>query len=175
MFGPILFNVFINDLLLSITESDICNFADENTLHICLPTIEAVITRLKLDLSIVITWFDINGLVANPSKFQILFPGSNCEISLTIGACTVVSKNQVKLLGVIIDSELTFYPHIQNICKTVQAKTKALWRVRFFLTQKQADAIFHACIMSYFNYCPLVWMFSNKTATSSPGSVAYFI
>ena len=31
--GPILFNVFINDLLLFIKETDICNFADDTTLY----------------------------------------------------------------------------------------------------------------------------------------------
>ena len=30
--GPILFNVFINELLLFIKETDICNFADDTTL-----------------------------------------------------------------------------------------------------------------------------------------------
>ena len=33
--GPILFNVFINDLLLFIKETDICNFADDATLYAC--------------------------------------------------------------------------------------------------------------------------------------------
>ena len=46
--GPILFNVYTNDLLLSVTESDICNFADDDTLHACRPTIPAVICQLKL-------------------------------------------------------------------------------------------------------------------------------
>ena len=31
--GPILINVFINDLLLFIKETDICNFADNMTLY----------------------------------------------------------------------------------------------------------------------------------------------
>ena len=30
--GPILFDIFINDLLLFIRETDICNFADDTTL-----------------------------------------------------------------------------------------------------------------------------------------------
>ena len=33
--GPILFNIFINDLLLFIKETDICNFADDTTLYAC--------------------------------------------------------------------------------------------------------------------------------------------
>ena len=162
--GPILFNIFINDLLLVLSESDICNFADDNTVHVCHPTLEGVIDRLKRDVTTVINWFDANGMVVNPSKFQLLFPGIKREISLDFGSCTVSSSKQVKLLGVILDSELSFYPHIQTMCKTVLSKTKALMRIRSFLTQEQADAIYHACLMSYFNYCPLVWMFSSKMA-----------
>ena len=33
--GPILFNVFINDLLLFMKEADICNFADDTSLYAC--------------------------------------------------------------------------------------------------------------------------------------------
>ena len=33
--GPILFNIFINDLLLFIKETDICNFADNTTPYAC--------------------------------------------------------------------------------------------------------------------------------------------
>ena len=33
--GPILFNIFINNIFLFIKKSNICNFADENTLYSC--------------------------------------------------------------------------------------------------------------------------------------------
>ena len=33
--GPLLFNVFINDIFMIIKQSDICNFANDNTLYSC--------------------------------------------------------------------------------------------------------------------------------------------
>ena len=33
--GPILFNIFINDIFMTIEQADICNFADDNTLYSC--------------------------------------------------------------------------------------------------------------------------------------------
>ena len=33
--GPLLFNIFINDIFMIIEQSDICNFADDNTLYSC--------------------------------------------------------------------------------------------------------------------------------------------
>ena len=41
--GPLLFNIFINDLFLFIEKTNICNFADDNTIYII-----AVITIYKL-------------------------------------------------------------------------------------------------------------------------------
>ena len=32
--GPLLFNIFINDLILFIALSEVCNFADDSTFHI---------------------------------------------------------------------------------------------------------------------------------------------
>ena len=44
--GPILFNIFINDLLLFIKETDVCNFGDDTTLYTCGRDIEFVSQKL---------------------------------------------------------------------------------------------------------------------------------
>ena len=41
-------------------------------------------------------------------------------------------------------------------------KSKALIRIRNNLTTKQAKILYTSFIISNFNYCPLVWMFSRK-------------
>ena len=48
--GPLLFNIFINDLFLFIRKSGVCNFADDNTLYSVGKNIENVISDLKTDL-----------------------------------------------------------------------------------------------------------------------------
>ena len=47
--GPLLFNIYINDLIYFIEESEICNFADDNTLFACDQKIERVISSLEID------------------------------------------------------------------------------------------------------------------------------
>ena len=104
-------------------------------------------------------------MVANPDKFQAIFLGTaDDNISIDIGTAKIVGSKQIELLGVKIDRQLTFYPHITSICKRASAKSKALMRIRNFLTQNQADHLYMAYIMSSFNYCPLVWMFCSKMA-----------
>ena len=162
--GPLLFNVFINDLLI-LCKEDICNFADDNTMFVCRPNLLDVLSRIDREIAFVINWFLNNGMVANPDKFQVIFLGTgNQEIKIKIGSCTIENSSEVKLLGVTIDSKLSFFPHILNICGKATAKIKALTRIRNCLDQTQADSLYFSHIMAPLNYCPLVWMFCSKQA-----------
>lgn len=91
--GPILFNIFINDFFFFILETDICNFADDNSLYACDDDLNAVIGRLERDAKRAVDWFKINGLVANPEKFQMMFLGKNTNdvINLSISGSLIKS------------------------------------------------------------------------------------
>ena len=73
--GPLLFNIFINDLCLINLDSEICNFADDNTLYSCGHDLQEIVTDLENDLSKLLDWFKSNGMVANPKKFQLMLLG----------------------------------------------------------------------------------------------------
>ena len=70
---PILFNLFINDLMFSIKETEICNFADDTTIYSCSLNYEEAHRKLSNDTSVVLNWFHV---VADSGKFQIMFLGS---------------------------------------------------------------------------------------------------
>ena len=72
LLGPLLFNIFINDLFLFIRKFGVCNFADDNTLYSVGKNIDNVISDLKTDLVGVMEWLKINSLKANPGKFQFM-------------------------------------------------------------------------------------------------------
>ena len=166
--GPILFNIFINDLLFFIKDSKICNFADDNTLSVCDTSIDRVLRKLEQDLQIAMNWFHNNSLVANPSKFQILLLGekNSSMLFLEINGKMVYASNTVRLLGVTIDDKLCFLPHVKDICDKANRKTKALLRIRSYLTQAKAEILCNCFILSAFNYCPLIWMFCGKTGNN---------
>ena len=73
--GPLLFNIFINDLCLINLDSEICNFADDSALCSCGHDLQEIVTNLENDLSKLLEWFKSNGMVANPKKFQLMFLG----------------------------------------------------------------------------------------------------
>ncbi len=149
--------------MLSIRECDICNFADDNTLFSCDPSIENVLRHLNNDIDISLNWFKSNFMVANPAKFQVIFLGTGINITgLNINGKFVEATDTVKLLGVTLDNKLNFVPHIKDMCYKARNKTKALLRIRNNLDTSKATLLCNTFILSCFNYCPIIWMFSNK-------------
>jgi hypothetical protein len=73
--GPLLFNVFINDIFLFIKDSSLYNYADDNTLSFGSPDFDLLISTLESDSNHLIEWFKINKMQANPDKFQVLAVG----------------------------------------------------------------------------------------------------
>ena len=157
--GPLFFNIFINDLLSFIQETEICNFADDNSLYAFGKTITVVRSALEREIQNVLWWFETNSMVANPAKFQIMFLGTKEIIpEFNIGSISVPISDHVKLLGITIDNKLRFKRHIEELCRKASSKTKALLRIRPFLSSQVAKSLCNAYILSPFKYCPLIWM-----------------
>ena len=71
-------NVVLNSykhLCYSIEASEICNFADDNTIYALSHCAEAMIAKLEIDFYNTPKWFDSNSIVANPSKFKVMSLG----------------------------------------------------------------------------------------------------
>ena len=55
-----------------IEKTDICNFADDNTLHKSSPSLSLELNCLEHDITIVLNWFKVNSLKANPQTIQFM-------------------------------------------------------------------------------------------------------
>ena len=66
--GPLLFNIFLNDLFLFVENSDLSNYADDNTLYSSGNDLEKVKQTLRQDFEIVTKWFYENYMVLNSGK-----------------------------------------------------------------------------------------------------------
>ena len=58
-----------------IQQSDICNFADDNTLCSCREWLTEIKENLIFDTKVILYWFRLNSLKANPGKFQFRILG----------------------------------------------------------------------------------------------------
>ena len=173
--GPLLFNIFINDLFFVILKTEICNFADDNTIYDCDCDLQKIFTNLEYDLNNLFEWFKVNSLKANPSKFQFMVMGRDVpnNLSININGTPIEASSTVVLLGVTIDKQLRFRAHVDNICRNAKYKIYALQRIRKYLTVTKARLLSNSFIQSQLNYAPLIWMFSGNEATTKMNKIHY--
>ena len=83
-----------------IEKTEICNFADKNTICSCAKSVSDVNENLQSDLKITLIWFKDNQMMAYPGKcqFMILSKKQSINQSVAINNKTIESSKSVTLL-----------------------------------------------------------------------------
>ena len=71
----------------------------------------------------------------------------------------------VKLLGVLIDDNLSFNEHVSKLCVKAARQTNALHRIVKYIPNECRLNIYQAFITSNFNNCDIVWHFCSNRST----------
>ena len=116
--GPILFNIFINDLVYFI-KSDLGNYADDNTISDGAYNIPDLVQTLEDESNNAIEWFKRNQMI--PDKFQAIILSRNSSqqgtYTLKFDKHEIQTSSEVTLLGIEIDNKLNFKKHIHVLVK----------------------------------------------------------
>ena len=164
--GPILFNIFINDLFYVIEKSTLYNYADDNTMAHSKNNITDLNCELQTDVTNTTKWFDANGFKVNHDKFQCMAFGKLSDyIQFKVHETTIIPSKSVKILGIMIDDKLNFHEHVSDICKKAARQLNVLKRLHKHLNLDSRLAIFRCYILANFNYCPIVWHFCSIEQT----------
>ena len=161
--GPLLFNIYLNDIFYFVDERNLTNYADDNTPYSIDANVGALLNSLMQNTSVLVKWFSDNYLKMNADKCHLLITNNENEEHITIDDETIKSEKTVKLLGITIDNKLNFDEHISKILKKVNLKLHALARISHVLSSDKLRVVMKAFIESQFQYCPLVWMFHSRT------------
>ena len=104
----------------------------------------------------------MNCMKSNDDKCKLIVANTN-NVSLNMGNATIEASESVKPLGVSRDNELKFSDDISKLCKKGNQKLHALARISKYLSEDKLKITMKTFITSQFNYCPLVWIFHNRT------------
>ena len=141
------------------------NYADDNTLSYADTDINKLIKTLEEESKILINWFSINKMKANPEKFQAIAVGKTTHdknLKFNLEGIEIECETEVKLLGVtILDFKLNFNEHISKICKKASRQLNVLKRIGKHLTRLGKLTIYYSFNMSNFNY----WHFCGEVNT----------
>ena len=165
--GPILFNIYINDLFYITESTEFCNFADDTTIYTCDLELNSLLQRLELDASLAVEWFEYNYMKLNEDKCSLIVSGHKHEqVWAMIGDSKIWESNKSKLLGIVIDRQLNFDDYVFSLCKKAGRKLSALSRLSYYLTLNQRKVLMNSFIQSQFSYSPLTWMFHGRKANN---------
>ena len=176
LLGPLLFNIFINDVNYSVPNVSLRLYADDTTSYgadVSPTVLEFVVNK---DLKTLSSWFKSNHLNVNNSKTQAFSVGPcKYDYGLYLDSTKIDTTNNVKILGVTLDSKLNFKIHISEQLKKAYAKAAALRRIRKSLPIDKMIMLYKAFILPHLEYCGPLMLGLGKVQSDRLDNANYYI
>ena len=163
-FGPLLWNMFQNDLPLHVENANITTYADDHQLHVKGTNHEIVRQQLKTSSKQALTWYSNNFLSANPEykppknwwryEWCSAKPGwpSHWQIR---GHWTTRSPHRRR--------PWFQEAYISELCNKTSQKVGILSRLRHLIPSKAKLLLYEAFILPHLTYCHLIWHFCKSS------------
>ena len=161
--GPLLFNVFCNDIYTSITHCDLILFADDTTMYASHRNSNYLNYIIQEDLDNLTTWFKLNSLTLNVQKSSAMefLPENkqptNSHLMTKIEDSNLSITNTTKFLGVTIDNKLNWHDHIENVIKKISTNKLLIGKSCKLLSITAKRNIYYAHIHSHLLYANVIW------------------
>lgn len=161
--GPLLYSIFTNDLPLVLDKADISMFADDTTIYLAGKTIAEVRTELERELNNIVNWVENNKLVLNVGKTTSIIIGSKHslrakpQLNISIKNTIIKQIEEIKLLGVCIDSQLSWDKQVNNVVSKMGRSIAVIRRCSKYLTKPMIPYVIQSLVLSHLDYCAVVW------------------
>lgn len=157
--GPLLFILYTRDICHIIKQPVLHQeFADDIILDYSNSDPNVVCTKLTNALTCLANWLGDIGLLLNASKTQVMMlpprgaPATSTPYIVKCNGIVLEITRVAKYLGVIIDSELSWSPHIEHLSRKSAQVTGQLWRHGQSLTLRARRMWYLAMIQSSLLY-----------------------
>ena len=100
-------------------------------------TLPDLVKILEEESNVSLDWLESNEMIADPEKFNALIVkkdrSDTSGVPIKLKDHNIQSKTNVKLLGIKLDNQLNFDPHIANLCKKAATQLNVLKRLKSFI------------------------------------------
>lgn len=159
--GPLLFKIYLNDINNFGLRGKVLIYADD--LCVLYPYHQDILLKSDVDhdTALIAEYAKLNKLILNPSKTKFIRfkpqknRSPNCTIELN--GEKIPEATTVKYLGVIIQNNLSWQSHIQQLKSKLSPITGILFKVRNKLNERTKMMIFESLIQSKLSYLALIY------------------
>ena len=160
--GPLLFLIYISDLPNISNKLDIFLFADDTNIYYENESFKELEKIVNKELKNLYLWLSINRLALNIEKtnFLIFHPFNKplkYNVTLKIHKRAILEKQNIKYLGIIIDSTLSWKAHLSNLSKKLSRTIGVMYKLRPFVNLQIMKNIYHSLFYSHLIYGIQVW------------------
>lgn len=158
--GPLLFLIYINDMLRSAPSLTFTHFADDTCVSCRGPDIDTLQESMSLGLGQVSTWLDANKLALNINKSAcMVYTNRDIPANIVISCKDnrIQMTDNYKFLGVFIDSKLKFSIHIDHVCKKVSRAAGVLRRIHKIIPHNILKMLYFSMVYPYLIYAIVVY------------------
>lgn len=165
--GPILFLIFINDLINATDEMKYVLFADDTTMYTSDTNLNTLSIKINRELAKLNDWLISNQLILNLKKTKyILFCSNRKKINtmteIKINNTIIEKVNTFKFLGVTLNQHLLWNDHINSMCTKLAKTIGILYKAKDVLNRKSLITLYNSFFLSHINYCTLIWCFTTE-------------
>lgn len=158
--GPLLFLLYINDLPNSVPHKTIL-YADDTTLLIKCHKKDSFEFDVNKALTDVTQWMNENELILNTTKTRLMqYVSYNSDPMKIVVKCDnnrIEEVSDFKSLGIVIDKNLNWKKHIDEICNKLNRFVFALKKVRQTVSFEAALTSYHGYVSSVLSYGLILW------------------
>lgn len=157
--GPVLFNLFINDLY-SLLTCQALAYADDLKIFTTVANDDDS-ARLQRNIDAVIVWSETNNLTLNIDKcYCMTFTRKSvpCLVGYSMDRRELQRVQTIRDLGVLLDTSLSFNPHIVSICSAASRMLGFVIRIsRFFTSACLLRSLYFALVVSKLEFASIIW------------------
>lgn len=161
--GPLLFNIFMNDIYKLIEKSEhlIVNYADDTNLLVRGKDYSSILEGCNTYYYSLQNWFNCNNLILNSEKtICILFRNVNSvpmpdSLELRNGSINISSST--KFLGLHIDEKLKWIEHVNNLSLKLSNACFGLRSLQTILDMAALKTVYYGVFYSRIRYGIIFW------------------
>ena len=158
--GPLLFLLFINDIVVDIG-SNIRLFADDTSLYMVVDNPDTAAELLNLDINKIMTWAKKWLVTFNPVKTESLL--ITRKLNRPIHPPLLMENQQItetdshKHLGIYLSSDCTWHKHIDFVKEKAWKRINIMRKLKFEIDRKSLEIFFFTFIRPLLEYASVVW------------------
>ena len=171
--GPLLFLIYINDIINSTKDGHFVLFADDTNIYVVSDTKEDVYTNANIVMGNINKYMLSNQLHINMTKCAYMYfrPYCNKEermtcarsrpfldfLNISVNGIKVKQVSHINFLGVFIDDNLNWNKHLEQLANKLRGCVVTIKRIKKFIPKSKYTTIYHTLFLSHLRYGISAW------------------